>query len=72
MAKTSAIETHASEPSQINLSRVLSHLDRVLLSPDANPELLRSSYERNRVGAVGTKGLIALLTIACSNGVVEF
>jgi hypothetical protein len=54
MARTSAIEAHASDPSEINLSRLLSHLEHVLLSPDADPELLRSSYERNKVSAVRT------------------
>ncbi|KAF2269849.1 hypothetical protein CC78DRAFT_529013 [Lojkania enalia] len=49
--------TRATSPSkrpdltQINLTRLLSRLEHIILSPEGSPTLRKSSYERARVGA---------------------
>ncbi|KAF2435253.1 hypothetical protein EJ08DRAFT_675638 [Tothia fuscella] len=51
MAKIASLNSQVTDPSEINLTRILSHLENVLLSPDSDSKLLASSFERNRVGA---------------------
>ncbi len=49
------------EISNINLSRLLSRLSSIILSPGPEHELLRkSNLERKRVGAVGSSHAIAI------------
>jgi len=52
MARTAAIQGQAPDPTAINLTRILDHLERALLSPDGDPQLRRSSFERTKVGTV--------------------
>ncbi|KAE9972938.1 hypothetical protein BLS_003818 [Venturia inaequalis] len=49
MARIDAIESRP-DPTQINLSRILTRLERTVLSPESDHDL-RSSYERTKVGA---------------------
>ncbi|TID27883.1 hypothetical protein E2P81_ATG00637 [Venturia nashicola] len=49
MARIDAIESRP-DPTQINLSRILTRLERTVLSPESNQDL-KSSYERAKVGA---------------------
>jgi len=50
MARIDAIESRP-DPTAINLSRILTRLERTVLSPESHQDL-RSSYERTKVGAV--------------------
>lgn len=53
MARTEALPAHQPDPTLISLTRLLDRLQRALLSPDADPKLRTSSFERTKVGAVG-------------------
>lgn len=50
MARIDTIEPRP-DPTAINLSRILTRLERTVLSPESD-QALRSSYERTKVGAV--------------------
>ncbi|KAK7704564.1 hypothetical protein SLS57_010442 [Botryosphaeria dothidea] len=51
MARTEALPAHQPDPTLISLTRLLDRLQRALLSPDADPKLRTSSFERTKVGA---------------------
>ena len=50
---TTRTATHQPDTTAISLTRLLSRLEHTLLSPEADPHLRKSSYERTKVGAVG-------------------
>ena len=50
---TTRTATHQQDTTAISLTRLLSRLENTLLSPEADPSLRKSSYERTKVGAVG-------------------
>ncbi|OJD34207.1 synaptobrevin protein [Diplodia corticola] len=51
MARTQSLPAHQPDPTQISLTRLLDRLQTALLSPDADPKLRTSSFERTKVGA---------------------
>ncbi|MCJ1366824.1 hypothetical protein MMC16_005954 [Acarospora aff. strigata] len=51
MARLSAVSSESPDTTAINLSSLLSRLEHSILSPEADPRLRHSSYERTRVGA---------------------
>jgi hypothetical protein len=50
---TTRTATHQPDTTAISLTRLLSRLEHTLLSPETDPKLRKSSYERTKVGAVG-------------------
>ncbi|OCL01063.1 uncharacterized protein K441DRAFT_600179 [Cenococcum geophilum 1.58] len=48
---TTRTATHQLDTTAISLTRLLSRLEHTLLSPEADPNLRKSSYERTKVGA---------------------
>ncbi|KAL2353632.1 hypothetical protein BJ546DRAFT_880657 [Cryomyces antarcticus] len=51
MSKRSVSGPKTTDPTQINLTRLLSRLEHSVLSADADPQLRKFSYERAKVGA---------------------
>ncbi len=60
MARTSILSTDTPDITAINLNLLLSRLERSVLSPEADPKLRHSSYERTRVGAVRPTSAVSL------------
>jgi len=64
--------TTSSTPSQFTLNRLLTKLERTLLSPTASdPQLQRSQYERNKVGSNIEHARTLLLTLEKQSATVR-
>jgi hypothetical protein len=68
---TTRTATHQPDTTAISLTRLLSRLEHTLLSPETDPNLRKSSYERTKVGAVGNLLDKASLYSPSSNGFQE-
>ena len=52
MARVDVLNVQSTDIASINLERLLERLEHKILSPEADPRLLHSSYERAKASAV--------------------
>lgn len=76
MSRTTSSNAQAADPAAISLTRLLNHLEESLLSPNADPSLRTSNYNRTKLSSVGAitlqpfmPSILLLLTLCSESGI---